>query len=119
MCAMCINIALSMLQDPRPSYPPHRNIVCWNCRQMGHVCVQCQKPRTQPYTPKQGAATPVSGTANAAEPEDDDTDGVWAVLKAEEHASSQHNEILGFYQAPSLAGGPEADVHDDDMLGLF
>ena len=56
---------------------------------MGHVHVQCQKPRTQPYTPKQGAATPVSGTANATEPEDDDTDGVWAVLEAEEHASSQ------------------------------
>jgi len=32
------DVALSTLPAPQQSYSPHRNIVCWNCQQTGHIC---------------------------------------------------------------------------------
>jgi len=63
------------------------------------------KPTATPPKPF-GARAPASGTANAAEPDDDELDGVWAVTDVDDMLTEACDEVLGFYGAASLVEEP-------------
>jgi transposase InsO family protein len=112
------NVALATSQVTQPAQGTKTRTpgVCWGCGQSGHMRAQC--PNAKKGVPKStGAGTPAGGTANAAEPDDDEADGVWAILEAEDPTET-HDEYLGLFAGTSLGEDP-IDNEYDDLPGLI
>jgi gag-polypeptide of LTR copia-type len=109
------NAALATFQATPSTTRMRTPGVCWGCGQSGHMRSQC--PNIKVGAPKtSGAGAPVSGTANAAEPEDDDeADGVWAVLEVEDGPEAR-DEVLGFFVGTSPGEDPACDGYADDVM---
>jgi len=111
------NVALAAFPTSRPSALAHTLFVCWSCGNTGHVCSQCLTQLTKNFLKPFGAAAPASGTVNAAEPDDDKLDGIWAVTDVNDMLTRARDEVLGFYTAASLVERPVGG-DTEDLLGL-